>query len=82
MVFHLSLTDIKSSQVFRTLINILADFNNKVVWMVTTRPLISKSSIPFNNFLVTVPRAQITNDLNWIVWTRTVYIYKNIFGIK
>ena len=44
----------------RTLLSILADLNYVVVWMVSTRPLISKSSSSFNNPLVTIPRAPIT----------------------
>ena len=44
----------------RTLLSILADLNNPVVWMVSTRPFISKSSGPCTNHLVTVPRAPIT----------------------
>ena len=44
MVFHWSLSDNKSPQILGTLLNILADFNNAVVFMVCTRPLISKSS--------------------------------------
>ena len=59
MVSYWSLSDSKSPQVSRTLLNILADLNN-VVWMVSTRPLISKSSSPCINPLVTVPRAPIT----------------------
>ena len=50
----------KSLQVSRTLLSILADLNNIVVWMVSTRSLISKSSIPFINSLVTVPKAPVT----------------------
>ena len=57
---HWSLSDNKSSQVFRTLLSILAVLNNVVIWMVSTRPFISKSSSPFNNPLVTVPKAPIT----------------------
>ena len=60
MVFHWSLSDSKSPQVFRTLLKILSVLNNTVVWMVSTRPLTSKSSSPFNNPLVTVPKAPIT----------------------
>ena len=59
MVSHLSLSDSKSLQVSRALLTILADLNNAVVWMVFTRPLISKSSCPWINPLVTVPRAPI-----------------------
>ena len=55
MVFHWSLSDSKSPQVFRTFLSILVVLNNVVVWMVSTRVLISKSSSPFNNPLVTVP---------------------------
>ena len=60
MVFHWRLGDSKSPQVFRTLLSILAVFNNAVVGMVSTRPPTSKSSRPFNNPLVTVPKAPIT----------------------
>ena len=60
MVFKWILSDCKSPQVSRTLLSILAVFNNAVVWMVSTRPPTSKSSRPFNNPLVTVPKAPIT----------------------
>ena len=60
MVFHWSLSDSKSPQVSRTLLNILAVLNNVVVWMVSTRPSTSKSSSPFSNPFVTVPNAPIT----------------------
>ena len=60
MVFHWRLSDCKSPQVSRTLLSILAVFNNAVVWMVSTRPPTSKSSRPFNNPLVAVPKAPIT----------------------
>ena len=43
MVFHWSLSDSKSPQVSRTLLNIMADLNNAVVWTVSTRPVILKS---------------------------------------
>ena len=57
MSFHWSLSDSKSPLVSRILLSILADFNNAVVWMVSTRPLISQSFSRFNNPLLTVPRA-------------------------
>ena len=60
MVFHWSLSESKSPQVSRTLLSILAVLNNAVVWMASTRPPTSKSSRPFNNPLVTVPKASIT----------------------
>ena len=58
MVFHWSLSDSKS-QVSRTLLSIMADLNNAVIWIVPTSPVISKSSRPLN-ILVTVTRAPIT----------------------
>ena len=60
MVFHWSLSDSKSPQVSRTRLRILAVLSNAVVWIVSTRPLTSKSSRPFNNPLVIVPNAPIT----------------------
>ena len=63
MVFHWRLSDSKSPQVSGTLLTILAVMNNAVVWMVSTRPPTSKSSRPFNNPLVTVPKAPITNGI-------------------
>ena len=60
MVFHWRLSESKSPQVSRTLLSILDVFNNAVVWMVSTRPPTSKSSRPFNNPLVIVPKAPIT----------------------
>ena len=60
MVFHWILSDSKSPKVSRTLLSILALFNNAVVWMVSTRLPTSKSSRPFNNPLVIVLKAPIT----------------------
>ena len=60
MVFHRRLCDSKSPQVSRTVLCILAVLNSAVAKMVSTRPPTSKSSRPFNNSLVTVPRAPIT----------------------
>ena len=60
MVFHWRVSDSKSPRVSRTLLSILAIFNNAVVWIVSTRPPTSKSSRPINNPLVTVPKAPIT----------------------
>ena len=64
MVFLWSLIDSKSPQVSRTLLSILTDLNSIVVWMVSTRPIISKSSSPFNNPSVTVRGAQIIIGIN------------------
>ena len=63
MVFHWRLSDNKSPEVSRTLLSILAVFNNAVVWMVSTRSLTSKSFRLFNNPLVTVPKAPITTGI-------------------
>ena len=60
MAFHGSLSDIKSPQVSRTLLSILAVLNNVEVSIVSTRLPTSKSSSPINNPLVTVPNAPIT----------------------
>ena len=60
MIFHWSLRDSKSPQVSRALLGILAVINNVIVWMVSTGPFIFKSSSPFNNSSVTVPREPIT----------------------
>ena len=59
MVSQWSLSESESPLVSRTLLSVLADLNNSVVWMVSTRPLISKSSSPVINNLETVPRAPI-----------------------
>ena len=61
MVFHCSLSDSKCPQVSRTLLSILAVLNNAVVWIVCTRPPISKSSSHFNHPLFTVPK----EPINW-----------------
>ena len=60
MVSYWSLRDSKSLQVSWTLLRILADLNYTVVRIVSTRPLISKSSSSSINPLVTVPKAPIT----------------------
>ena len=74
MVFHGILSDSKSPQVSKTLLSILADLNNAVVWMVSTCSLISKSSSPFINPLRIVPCAPI--HTRFICWslrvTRTI----------
>ena len=64
MVFHWSFNDSKSPQVPRTFLSILANLNNIVVLIVSTNPLISKSPSPFNNPLVTVPKAPMTTSLS------------------
>ena len=60
MVLHWSPSDSKSPQVSRTLLGILADLNNAIVWMVSICPLIPTSSSPCITPLMTVPSAPIT----------------------
>ena len=64
MAFPWRLSDSKSPQVSRIFLSILADLNYVVVWMVSTRALISKSPSPCTNLLVTVPRVPITIGIN------------------
>ena len=62
-VFHTSVSRWFLTRVWvraRALLSILANLNNAVVWMVSTRLLISKSFSPCTNPLVTVPRAPIS----------------------
>ena len=49
----------KPPQVSRTLLSILADLNNSIVWMVFTGSLISNSFSPCTNLLMTVTSAPI-----------------------
>ena len=60
MVFHWSLSENKFPQVSRIFLSILAGLSNVIVWMASTRPVISKSSSPFTNPLVNVPRVPFT----------------------
>ena len=72
MVFQWRLSDSKSPQVSRTLLSILAVFNNAVVSMVSSCLPTSKSSRPFNNPLVTVPKAK---NHNWYNCHRHVPLF-------
>ena len=63
IVFHWSVCDSKFPQVSRTLLSILVDRNNALVWMVSTCPLIFKSCSHFTNILRIVPRAPITINI-------------------
>ena len=74
MVFHWSLSDCKSSKVSRTLLSTLADLNNALVWMISTLPLIFKSSSLFNNPSMTVPRAPI------IIGKNVTFIFHSFFN--
>ena len=73
MISHWVMSDSKSPQVFRTLLSILADLNKPVIWMVSIRPFISKSTSPSSNPLVTVPRTPIT------IGIMVTFIFLNAF---
>ena len=60
MASQWSLSASNSPRVFWILLSILADPNNAVILMISTHPLISKSSSPCTYPLVTVSRAPIT----------------------
>ena len=75
MVSHWSLSENNPPQVFRTLLSILVDLNNAVVWMVSTRPLTSKSSSPCTNPLMTVPSAPITNGITVISMFHSLFSF-------
>ena len=74
MVLHWRLSDNKSPKVSRTLLSILADLSNALVWIISTRPLISKFSILCTNPLVTVPRAPITFGIT------VTFMFHNFFS--
>ena len=74
MVFHWSLGDNNSPQVSRTRLRILAVLSNAVVWIVSTRPPTFKSSRPFNNLLVIVPKATITTG------TIVTFVFHSFFN--
>ena len=74
MIFHWSLCGRKSPHVSMTLLNILADLNNTVVWMVST-PLISKSSISCINPFVTELSAPVTIGIT------VTFIFHSFFSI-
>ena len=61
------MSDSKFPQVSRTLLSILVDLSNAVVWMVSTRPLISKSSNFFITPLGIIPSAPITTGFTVII---------------
>ena len=63
-VFHINVSWWSFTGVWVTASHLkCSGFNNVVVWMVTTRPPTSKTSSPFSNHLITVPKAQITTGI-------------------
>ena len=67
MFFQLSLSNSKSPQVSRTLLSILTDLNNVVVWIVSIYPLIFNSFSSLPKLLGTVPSAPITIGITIIL---------------
>ena len=74
MVLYWSLSDNKSPQLSNTLLSILVDFHNVVIWMVSTRPHISESCSSFINPLVTIPTASIIIDIT------VTFLFHNFFN--
>ena len=74
MDFYWSLSDFKSPQVSRTFPSILADLNNALVCMVSTRPLISKSSSSCIYPLITVPSASIS------ICIAVIFLFNSFFS--
>ena len=86
MVFYRSLSNSKSPLVSRTLLSILADPNNAIVWIVSTCPLIYTSSTPLTNLLVTVQRPPITIGItdnfmlySFFQFSSKVYVFSSLF---
>ena len=73
VVFHWSLGDNKSPQISRIFLSIMDDLRNAVVWIVSTRTFISKSSTPLTNPLVTFPKAPIT------IGTTVTFMFHSFF---
>ena len=66
--------ELESPQVSRTLLSVLTNLNNAVVWMVSTHPVISKSPSPCTNPLVTAPSTPITIDIT------IIFMFHSFFG--
>ena len=64
----------------RTVVSILAVLSNVVVWMVSTRPPISKFSSTFNSPLVTVPNAPTTIVIIVIFMSHSFLIPWQVLG--
>ena len=76
MVFLQSLKDTSLLKPPGLFFSILADLNNSIVWIVSTRPLISKSPSPCTNPLLTVLRAPIT------VGVTVSFMYHSFFQLS
>ena len=87
MTSNWSLSDSKSLQVTRTILSILADLDNILTWMVSSNSLISKSSSPCSNSVVTVPSAPVKNGItvtsilhSFFQFSSKVYVLLSIFA--
>ena len=79
MVSNWILSKNKRSQVSRTLLSILADLSNAVVWVVATHPVISKSTSPCTNRLVTVHRATIIIlPIGWVCRIHRLHLCRGV----
>ena len=67
--------DSRYSYISRTLLSTLAFLNNSVIWIVSTRDLISNSFIPFTKTLVTVLSTTITIGISVTFMFHTFFIY-------
>ena len=76
------LSNSKFPQVSRTLLSILGDLNNLVVWMISTCPLISKSSSPFNNPSVTVLITPITISISVTFMFHSFFQFFSKFQVR
>ena len=81
MVIPWNLKDSKFPLVSRTLLRILSDFNNALVWMVATCPFISMSSRPFISPSVTVPSASISFGIIIIFTFQVFTVLLQVLGI-
>ena len=90
MVFPWSLSNSKSPQVSSTRLRILAVLSNAVIWIVSTCSPTFKSSRPFNNPLVIVPKAPITistivtvmfNSLAWSRYFSFFFTFLQIYSV-
>ena len=75
MASRWNLKDSKSPQVSGTFLSILADINNVLVWMISTRPLISNSFSPCNNPLVAITSSPI------IIGMAVTFIFRKFFKV-
>ena len=73
MAYHWRFSESKSHQVSRTLLSILVDLNNAVVWMFSTCSHISKSSSLFTKPLGIVLRASITIGITVTFMSRSFF---------